>query len=412
MKLKHLNYFSNLEQLEIYWMSLYNLPFSNHVNLRKLILMQCDFANIKSDAFKSLPSLEHLEIIELENYANVNYQGLNQLKWLKIAHRYEAHSNARLTFLESLESELAVLELTSWSISTKNTELLGDFQHKNLKVLNLNGNKFHKFEGKTWLRGLVELKDLDLSDCLISTITFGEHLYGLESLNLTRNKITLIDVSFQQLVKLKTLNLSKSGLELNSNIFVDKKELQELDISYLSEKGLGCLEKDVFKDLANLTILNLSGNKLASLGQGLFTYMPNLKWLDLKSNNLELKSDTFHGLEKLERLDLSSNSLEKLPVSLFSSLTRIESLNFSYNYNLEINEQTFDGLVSLKHVDLFMIRLDDRLFFALSELKNQLKLIKLTDFQDQAEKDIQRKLKDIFQSIVVFKTAIYPCILH
>lgn len=412
MKLKHLNYFSNLEQLEIYWMSLYNLPFSSHVNLRKLILMQCDFANIKSDAFKSLPSLEHLEIIEPENYANINFQGLNQLKWLKIAHRYEAHSNARLTFLESLESDLAVLELTSWSISTKNIELLSDFQHKNLKVLNLNGNKFHKFDGKSWLRGLAELKDLDLSDCLISTITFGDHLHGLESLNLSRNKISLIDVSFQQLVNLKSLNLSKSGVQINSDIFVDKKELQELDISYFSDNGLVSLEKDVFKDLVNLTILNLSGNKLERLGQGVFAYLPNLKWLDLKSNNLKLKSDTFHGLDKLERLDLSSNSLEKLPVSVFSSLNCLESLNLSHNYNLEINERTFDGLVNLKHVDLFMVRLNDRLFFALSEFKNLLKLIKLADFQDQAEKDIQRKLKEIFQSKVVFKTAIYPCILH
>lgn len=135
-----------------------------------------------------------------------------------------------------------------------------------------------------------ELKFLNLSDNLITTITRGtfHSLNSLETLDLSRNRLTgnaLEDSVFEGLGSVRFLSLERNPLQrikTETFSFTDLLDLEHLDLSH-------CQIKEIE-------------------GYGLF--LPSLKYLDFSWNDLEaFTDDIFKGMMSLVTLDLSHNRI-------------------------------------------------------------------------------------------------------
>lgn len=343
IKLNSLSGLSGLECVIVRSMKLANQPFANLCNIRKLHLEQCDFELVQEDALRqSMPNLEYLYNKWPLNCAHVSYESMPRLKWLHI----ERVSKSCLS-LVNLSSSLVVLELVKCSIDSSSCELLQNLEHPGLRALNLSHNYFDYFDGVNWLCGLPNLKALNLAHSSIKTITFGDHLAGLESICLRQNRLESLHASFGKLVNLRSLDLYRNRIKLTVGMFESYEKLEDLNLRDALEYRIRSINKQVFRGLKSLKSLNLGYNKLVHLDHEMFAYMPRLKRLYLKANKLTLESNTFAYLKELKYLDLSSNCLRNLPDGVFSSFVRLKCLDLSDNYGFEINQKTFDWLMNL-----------------------------------------------------------------
>lgn len=188
-----------------------------------------------------------------------------------------------------------------------------------LEKLDLSGSR-PTAEEMTVIGSLLSLKELNLSECGLSTVTHLEKLTNLTSLNLNNNTVRNIK-AISGMTQLTTLNMGNNALE---------------DLSALSE-------------LAYLTELDVSHNSITSVAP--LGGCPDLRVLKASHNALKVL-DGVGKLEKLTELDVSHNhiagisvlamntGLQKLNVSnneilditCLSGLTAMTDLDFSYNY--------------------------------------------------------------------------------
>ena len=135
---------------------------------------------------------------------------------------------------------------------------------------------------------------------------------NLLRLALNNNRILVVqDSAFRRLDQLTTLDLSGNFIgRLSGPALAGLASLQTFN---LSRNRLNLL--DIFPtDLAQLKILDLSFNEIGALEAKSFHYLINLVKLDLKSNKIsQISPDVFLPEQSLKGLDLRSNRLEKLP---------------------------------------------------------------------------------------------------
>ena len=124
------------------------------------------------------------------------------------------------------------------------------------------------------------MEELDLSGTLLIRIP-SQSLLGLSSLrtfNLSRNRLSLLDIFPSDLLQLKILDMSFNDIR--------------------------ALEAKVFHYLVNLVKLNLRGNKISQVSPDVFLAEQPLKGLDLRSNRMERLP--------YEAIDTFENSLQAL----------------------------------------------------------------------------------------------------
>ncbi|KAK1170395.1 trophoblast glycoprotein-like [Acipenser oxyrinchus oxyrinchus] len=146
---------------------------------------------------------------------------------------------------------------------------------------------------------------------------FPQSLDQLTNLNLSRNKIEVIDpFVFAKMPSLKQLDLSNNRIyKFSPKGFSTNNVLHELNLSstlfnnsFIEE--ISALVRN--ETLVNLVRLELSGNGLVYLPEDMFTSLPNLKTLALRNNSIvNLKNGTFKNL-RLKSLDMRENSLKEL----------------------------------------------------------------------------------------------------
>ncbi len=194
------------------------------------------------------------------------------------------------------------------------------------------------------------------------------NLKGLESLNLSGNRLTTLPKWFPQLKSLQTLDLSENSLktlpdwfpqlenlhalDLSSNRlstlpdwFPQFTNLQTLNISYIGLKTL----PDWFPQLENLQALDLSSNILETLPDWL-PQLKDLQTLGLRCTFMSRIPDCLSQLESLHTLDLSDNRLETLPDCL-SQLENLQTLNL-HGLNLQALPDCLSQLKNLQTLDL------------------------------------------------------------
>ncbi|KAG1927544.1 transforming growth factor beta activator LRRC32 [Pimephales promelas] len=221
-----------------------------------------------------------------------------------------------------------------------------------LTNLSLSGNSITKI-GRSTFNGSRALKSIDLNNNVIIEIEEGafESLTGLSDLDLSMNSISCI-TDFN-LVRLKTLNLSKNSL---TNFQADD-SAQEFELQYLDLRENKILYFPVLPQRNKLVYLDLSRNLLRSVNcSGPLEELENLKesgyLMTDPDKPLSLCVNKRHqDFPSLLYLDLSFNQLKAVPSSFFSSMTALETLNISYNC-LESFTVDDDGLNSLETLDI------------------------------------------------------------
>ncbi|KAK8470418.1 hypothetical protein PHAVU_004G142401 [Phaseolus vulgaris] len=217
----------------------------------------------------------------------------------------------------------------------------------NLEVLHLSGNYLTN-DILPSLEGFTSLKKLYLEETGLDSDLHMEalcsKLKNLEVLHLSYNNFNHTDIgsALSGLSSLNSLYLRNTGLTWRSILNISK--WSSLEILNLDDNGLNksesifwrIKEKDGFKSPINLQKLRLSHNNLPDEFLPSLSGLPFLKSLHLTGNQLKgtlniNENDGFKWPTNLQELWLRGNSLSNEFVSSLSGLSRLQSLDLSYN---------------------------------------------------------------------------------
>lgn len=380
-------------------MKFFSNPFPNLLNLCKIVLIFCDFANMPSKAFKCLPNLEILINNYPENSSHLSYGDLSRLKLLQV----QIIDN--FFFLTDLNRDLLTLELLESLTDSSFTKIFSELKHDNLLNLNLSSSAFQHFDGKS-LSGLTALKSLKLERCGLKTVNLAyDHFTSLESLCLKENHLESLDNTFVKLVNLKTLDLSYNHFKFDPNVFWGLEKLEKIYLAqvYLSE-STSTVCKEIFSQLVNLKVLDLKRNQLTQLDPDMFINMTKLTKLDLSNNKLSLEAGVFTHLKSLKSLDLSRNELKKIPSDIFVNQECLEFLGLAENEMCELNESMLNGLVNLRSLDVSSNEIEDVALETFANMKN-LKSVNLNI--NLIVKDKQEELANFYATRVSFSFKVF-----
>ncbi|XP_067422924.1 toll-like receptor 13 [Emydura macquarii macquarii] len=196
--------------------------------------------------------------------------------------------------------------------------------HRNVKTLNLQGNKFKSIKG------------IVFENCT--------HLWHLD---LTHNRLKVVPcVSFQPLNSLQSLSLAYNEFTSVPNATSNIMSLKSLDLSF---NRIRKIVPSDFANLKNLEHLTLTGNRITKISSGLFPDLHNLLELNLGRNHLLEISQPFpDSLGKLEKLELKENKMSSIKKEMFRNLTSLKLLNLVDNQIKTIKPGAFEGLSHLQ----------------------------------------------------------------
>ncbi|KJZ75421.1 hypothetical protein HIM_05117 [Hirsutella minnesotensis 3608] len=215
------------------------------------------------------------------------------------------------------------------------------------------------------------LETLDLHGNLLTTVPLGfRRLLHLTSLNLSSNRLDndCMDV-VSQMTAIKDLKLSKNNISGSLSSALTK--LEALEMLDVHGNNITALPDD-FEQLSRLRILNLSENKLETIPFDGIAKLP-LTELVLRKNRLTgtLIRDAVQSLPQLQLLDASSNQLTRLVDSETSiSLPATHTVSLSMNRLQELPDMTSWISLSTLGVDENNISVIPRSFMTLERLRH------------------------------------------
>ncbi|KAB2033041.1 hypothetical protein ES319_D05G420800v1, partial [Gossypium barbadense] len=367
------NQSSNLEHLDLSWMSSFSKLIDLIDNLHVLKYLSLSNSNLQGSISRSLGNLFNLEQLIISD-ANIcgglpdSMGNLVSLKFLVLSHSNlsglvprSLGNLLKLTHLDLSENQLSgqiprklgnLLQLTHLDLS-KN-QLSGQIPRSLGNLLQLT----HLDLGWNKLSGQIPLSILNLTQLEYLTISNNSlegsipdevtAFHNLIYLDLSDNLLNGTLPSWLYIApSLKTIYLSQN--QFSGHI----KEFQSKSLEWIwleNNKLQGPLPSSIFQ-LLNLTQLSLSSNYLSGVIEfRMFSNLPNLEYLDLSYNSLSLTClflsscnlsefpQFLKGLKSLESLDLSCNKIEgKIPQWMREvgngSLTH---LNVSHNTLTEV----------------------------------------------------------------------------
>lgn len=370
---------------------------------------------IEDDAFEGLDTLEYLDMSDNKILAlpAAALARLTNLKRLKVDY------NRIGAITGELLSSIPMLEELSLAYNIIHDIPIGTFASlDNLKILNLFGNKLSVLAPETF-EGIEDtLEYLDAGFNVIEEV--GEISFPfLKYLNLEQNRLVNIDGAFNLLGSLQVLEIQGNMIEdLSPATFMGMDNLISLDVSrnkikmlqpnvfqntYLNEVNLSRnalkeLIKDTFSDLSILEVLDLSHNHLMGINNGAFDNIPRLKKLFLNDNKLSsYKGDFFQNMDNdtdLHTLDLSGNALTYLYPESFMYHPQLKIVSFSRNQFSFFPTQFIKGLIYLEELALdanIIKTVDDEDFANLPKLKtldlshNEIESVSETAFQNSSQ---------------------------
>ena len=245
----------------------------------------------------------------------------------------------------------------------------------NLETLVVSNNKFLTFHLPSQLS---KLKHVDLSNNLIQTVNNGEVLSGLQNLlefDVSRNKLTAINafmfrssrdiyradfhgnlissVSDRAFVPYSPKHLDLSHNELVTVQNFGWHGIENLNLGYnriISLQPLALYNQNKLKSL------NLNGNLISNIDVEMFTHLTNLTILELRGNNLTAflpLSTVLAPLENLQVIDLSENNFSHfhyIPLP-FSNNYELKQIKLSHNKIKVMSHRVFSSLPKLELLD-------------------------------------------------------------
>ncbi|XP_068598119.1 leucine-rich repeats and immunoglobulin-like domains protein 2 [Brachionichthys hirsutus] len=175
----------------------------------------------------------------------------------------------------------------------------------------------------------------------------GDASSNITSLSVVHNRISELSMhQLQPFVSLETLDLTSNSItELNVGSFPPL----PLKFLNLSNNKISILEPGCFENIASsLLALKLSRNRLAVLPSKVFK-LPQLHFLEMKRNRIKIvDSLTFKGMESLKSLKMQRNGITKLMDGAFFGLNNMEELELEHNNLTEVNKGWLYGLHMLR----------------------------------------------------------------
>ncbi|XP_023148270.1 toll-like receptor 7 [Amphiprion ocellaris] len=233
---------------------------------------------------------------------------------------------------------------------------------RNLRALYLDGNQLDSIPkglpSNLILLSLEVNHIYNISKAKLSEIRNVEVLYLGQNCyyrNPCNNSYGIEDGAFAQFYNLKLLSLKSNNLS-----FIPHQLPTSLRELYLYNNNITEVTDEDFKNLTNLEILDISGNcprcynapfpctpcpnnAPLKISKTAFKMLTKLKTLRLHSNSLtSVPREWFDSTSELRVLDLSSNFLAReIGVTAFpKSLSKLEELDLSFNYELQRYPQT------------------------------------------------------------------------
>ncbi|XP_070559106.1 leucine-rich repeat serine/threonine-protein kinase 2-like [Ptychodera flava] len=259
-------------------------------------------------------------------------------------------------------------------------------QLEKLNVLNISHNMIHGTRQQR-NRASNSLKYLNLSDNdLTETPAWLYDCFPqLESLDLSRNKISTIPRVPLEMQKLKVLKMAGNRIpKIPSDFFQHLCALEEIE---LNNNVLELLPNDVAVNLENLRSVDLSNNKLVQAApqfipnfildlprskevnldyNGLVGIPPPILWKTKSLQHLKIsynkisKLDLKNGIEnwkRLKKLTVSHNELKQIPDEI-GQLRSLQVLDLSHNRQIRMLPNTLGNLNKYMQLNLRGLRLD------------------------------------------------------
>jgi Leucine-rich repeat (LRR) protein len=225
--------------------------------------------------------------------------------------------------------------LSSLSIENKIFENLPSNILQGLKTetLSLKNNGIKTIADEVFDRLDPCLKTLDLQSNQISYVK-SRHFKNIKNclvnLNLEQNQIETIDGSFDDLVKLENLDLSRNLIKtITNDSFKDLISLSSLN---LNENRIIFIEEQAFRNLSKISRLDINENQLTIIQDSHFKHLKSLHLFDLNGNNLSFKdSHNLFEMENIISLILFGNAVESIKNLYFNKLKYFDTLNLSKN---------------------------------------------------------------------------------
>ncbi|XP_053673827.1 uncharacterized protein LOC128724088 [Anopheles nili] len=194
-----------------------------------------------------------------------------------------------------------------------------------------------------FLPSFTRVISLTLERTKLSKITFELNNIHLESLSITKSRLTTVPSTIRHLTKLKILTISESRLQtvdLSSFGF-----FQHLQTMHLNTNFIKHLTAPSGQQFPSLTSFNAQRNHLKSIHMGIFNSMKQLEKLDLQRNELENVEGPIVSC-KLKQILLSLNRLtDVLPSIVGFQFKCLYAACFIHNWN-----PTKEGTFLLQHV--------------------------------------------------------------
>ena len=322
-----------------------------YLTLKRLDLSNNSISSI-SAGLAQLTNLKYLDL-SLNSISSVNdafKNSLANMETLLLSHNIlTEESNLDLSAaVKLIDLDLSSNSFGSFSIPRELVKL---------KVINIAGNKLGTLNNNEPLFGLESLIEIDLQNNeLTSLVAFMfRDSPNLMDAHFGRNKI--VDVSHQAFVPHcpKYLDLSYNNItnlrhfgwhgvmviklghnkitEVEPQTFYFLDSLQEL---YLNNNNISSVDVDLLTHLTNLTDLSLRNNHLgdSDLLHDLLRPLPELRAVDIGSNEFsEMNglSVPFSNNLELVKICMGDNKLKFLKPDIFTSLEKIEVVDFSGN---------------------------------------------------------------------------------
>jgi len=218
-----------------------------------------------------------------------------------------------------LEDLAALPNLTKLTVSPQLLSSLSPLTGLNkLEELDLTGCRFDAGELKH-LAVMPALKNLNISNCGLSTIGDLENAVGLHSLNASGNTLRNLDV-LSTMVTLREINLQHNAVTQLTSL-ENLAQLETLDISFNAVEDLSPLS-----GCGNLTWLDASNNQIKRLSP--ISGLKKLTFLALEYNQLT-SVEALPGLTELTNLSIASNEITD--ITSLSTLSKLELFAFSSN---------------------------------------------------------------------------------